>query len=440
MPYRDYPELTACKKLLDTIGMYMLQKHELGAEGITPSINQLEQVLQTTLEQIKSLPVDLRQKMNEPDNLADIRRLRESGPRRLWRTFDSAVYKNKLEGALLGRMAGCTLGAAVEGWPVDRMKKWAEETGDPFPPVDYWSQSPTALTDRYKVSKFRDYTRSGINGVPADDDITYTMLGLMLLERYGTGFETENTVKMWTEFLDWVWVDMELALDNYKRGIPALQMGEDNPFNQMICADIRCDPFGYVVPGMPEKAAELAYKDSFASHRRNGLYGGMFFAAAISAAFAVEHPIDAIEIGLTEIPADCDLARSIRWALQTGKSITDYRQARDAVDERFKGMVTPHTLNNACLTVFGLMLGDTDVTKVISNTVAMGMDNDCSAATAGSIVGAVVGKNNIPVHWYEHFNNTIHTYIKDHRYFQIDDVVARYTKLADAAFSQYADR
>ena len=125
MPYRDYPELTACKKLLDTIGMYTLQKHEFGAEGITPSISQLEQALQTTLEQIKGLSVDVQQKMNEPDGLDDIRRLRPAGPRRLWRTFDRTIYAEKLEGALLGRMAGCTLGAAVEGWPVDMMKKWA---------------------------------------------------------------------------------------------------------------------------------------------------------------------------------------------------------------------------------------------------------------------------------------------------------------------------
>ncbi len=63
-------------------------------------------------------------------------------------------------------------------------------------------------------------------------------------------------------------------------------------------------------------------------------------------------------------------------------------------------MPIAHTLNNACLTVFGIHLGGTDFTKVISNTVAMGLDNDCTAATAGSIVGAVIGKNRLPEHWY----------------------------------------
>ena len=133
----------------------------------------------------------------------------------------------------------------------------------------------------------------------------------------------------------------------------------------------------------------------------------------------------------------CATRRSIRWALQSGKSITNYQQGRDLVDERFQGMVTPHTINNACLSVFGLILGGADVTQVIANTVAMGMDNDCSAATAGSIVGAVVGKKNVPPHWTAGFDNTIHSYIKDHRYFAIDDVVARYIRQAERAFDRF---
>ena len=106
----------------------------------------------------------------------------------------------------------------------------------------------------------------------------------------------------------------------------------------------------------------------------------MFFAAAQAAAFAVDDPIAALEIGLTEIPRDCALARAIRWALTAGKGLKNYREARQAVDEHFPGMHSVHTINNACLTVFGLMIGGTDVTRVLSETVAMGLDNDCTAA------------------------------------------------------------
>jgi len=437
MPYKDYPDLTKSRKLLESIEMYAQQKHEFGAGGIDAAIRELEIALEAVLDKVKRLPIDDAQKRNEPDLLEDIRALRAKGPRVLWEKFDRELYLEKLEGALLARLAGNILGAPVEGWTVKRMEDWARETGDAFPPTDYWSAAYAPLAERYTINRFKDYTRDGMDGVPADDDIIYTMLGILTLEKYGTDFTTQNIADMWIEYLNWVWVDMEIALNNYKNGVPADRMADDNPYNQMICADIRCDPYGYVLPGLPEKAAGLAYRDSYASHRRNGLYGGMFFAAAISAAFAVKHPLEAIEIGLTEIPAESELARSVRWALKTASDIKNYKDAREAVDERFKGMVIPHTINNACLTTFGLAIGGTDVTRVISETVAMGLDNDCSAATAGSIVGAVVGRRNIPEYWYKRFNNKVHTYIKDNRIFYIDDVVLRYAKQAELAFYKH---
>ena len=106
------------------------------------------------------------------------------------------------------------------------------------------------------------------------------------------------------------------------------------------------------------------------------------------------------------------------------------RRARDAVESRFKGMHRVHTINNACLTIWGLTIGGRDVTNVLGETVAMGMDNDCTAATAGSLVGAVVGKRGVPGHWYRNFNNTVHSYLIGKRRFTITGLVRRFTKQA----------
>ena len=46
-------------------------------------------------------------------------------------------------------------------------------------------------------------------------------------------------------------------------------------------------------------------------------------------------------------------------------------------------------------------------TKVIGETVAMGLDNDCTAASAGSIFGAAYGLDAIPEHWTRNFNNKV---------------------------------
>jgi ADP-ribosylglycohydrolase len=269
-----------------------------------------------------------------------------------------------------------------------------------------------------------------MNGVPVDDDLIYTQLGLLLFEKHGLGFTTEDVARMWDEYLYWVWIDMQWPLERFRKGVCAEKAADGNPWQQMICAFIRCDPYAYVAPGWPQKAAEFSYRDGLLSHRRNGLYGGMFFAAAIAAAFAVDDPVEAIRIGLTEIPRECRLAQEIRWALDVGRNFRNYRDARRAVDEKMKGMHPVHTINNACLVVLGLMIGGRDVSRVLSETVAMGLDNDCTAATAGSIVGAVVGKKGIPERWHRRFYDKMHSYIKGHPVFSISDMVSRYARQA----------
>jgi len=227
-----------------------------------------------------------------------------------------------------------------------------------------------------------------------------------------------------------------VALENLRKGIPAEKAGEtDNPYAAWIGADIRSDPWGYLAPGLPEKAAEMAYRDAYLSHRRTGIYGEMFFSAVIAAAFMVDDPVKALEMGLAEIPAECALAQTVRWALEMAPSVTDYRKARALVDERFASMSIVHTLNNACLTIWGLTIGGTDITRVIGETVAMGLDNDCTAATAGSIAGAIAGREGVPPHWTARFNNSVHTYINGHQRLAIDAVIDRFTAMAAQGFT-----
>ena len=90
-----------------------------------------------------------------------------------------------------------------------------------------------------------------------------------------------------------------------------------------------------------------------------------------------------------------------------------------------------HAINNTVLTVWGLTVGGDDYSKVIGETVAMGKDNDCTAATAGSIWGAVYGKSAIPKHWYKNFNNKVHTFLYHQTPFAIDNTIDRFIALAE---------
>lgn len=433
-----YPNESKLRHLLEQLYLYGHLKHEYGALGIQALLTKAEQTIQPILEELQALPVDAALAQKEPNDLIGIRQLRPNGPRRLCDSVDNAVYLEKLEGSLLGRIAGNLLGAPVEGCSISFMENLARENGDPFPATDYWKSVPQPFELHCEYSPREAYTRLKMNSVPVDDDIVYTLLGLFIVEEYGPNFSTEDVGKAWLKYLPFAYTAEEVALRNLKAGIPATQAAaHQNPFTEWIGADIRSDPWGYLAPGHPELAAEMAYRDASLSHRRQGIYGEMFFSAAIAAAFQVKEPLEAIQIGLTEIPADCQLAQQVHWALTEAPRIKTYRQAREAVEARFVGMSTAHTINNACLTIFGLSIGGTDFSRVIGETVAMGMDNDCTAATAGSIVGAVLGKAGIPEHWHRNFNDTIHTYMTGIPWLAITDVIDRFTAQATRVHNQF---
>ena len=425
-----YPELF--ENLDRKINLWAQLKAETGADGVAEKVAEINSLIDEKLAELRALPDDAALQAQEPNDLDGIRALRPAGLRRYWNELPAETFRDRLEGAILGRFAGCILGSIVECWEIETMERWAAYLGDAFPPDKYWSAAERPHDLKYRTSPREMFTPSKMDGVPTDDDIIYTQLGLLILEDFGPDFSVADVGAAWVKYLPHAATAEGVALKNLQAGVPPMQAAEvDNPFIHWIGADIRSDPWGYAAPGYPEKAAEFAWRDATISHRRNGIYGAMYFSAVISAAFALGDPLKALEAGLGVIPANCVLARELRWALDKADDIKDYRGARAAVDDRYAGMHRIHTVNNAVLTIWGLTVGGEDYTKVIGETVAMGLDNDCTAATAGSIFGAAYGKGAIPEYWYKDFNNKVRSYIIGIDSFALDDMVDRYSSLAN---------
>ncbi|MCL2462550.1 MAG: ADP-ribosylglycohydrolase family protein [Defluviitaleaceae bacterium] len=426
----QYADFSNFGRILAQISDYaaLLTEYGRGEESLKIA-EYLDAELRGSLDAVKRLETEASHSEEEPDDYEAILKLRKGGNVPAKTIPD---LRERMAGAVMGRFAGCTLGIPVEGWSVADMKQLAEYNGMEYPPKDYWTYVDRLWCKQYGADGRGKYTRGGMDGVSVDDDITYTILGLLIIERYGFGFTTDDVGEIWKEILPYACTAEDAALRNLKAGAAAGEAALiDNPYRQWIGADIRSDGFAFAAAGDPALAAAMGYQDAYLSHRRNGIYGEMFFAAAEAAAFTVDDPIEAVRIALREIPATCALYKDIEWALETGPSIADYEAARRAVDERFAGMHPVHTNNNACLVVFGLFLGKGDFTETISNVVAMGMDNDCTGATAGSIIGAVVGRGGIAPHWTAKFNDKVRTYLIGYPELSIEDVVSRFVRLAE---------
>lgn len=416
---------------LATMQHYIGMQCEYGNKAkVEEFLADLRNAIEEAKERLINMEPEPELRACEPDEYEKIVALSKGGNKAATEIKD---LSKRMAGAVIGRFAGCILGVPVENWEMHRLKDFAEKHGMEFPPVDYWTEVENPQIIHYGKDTRDHYKKGVMNCVAVDDDITYTLIGLIILEKYGFDFTTADVGATWQAQLNAACTAERAALDNLNAGIPAEHAAEkNNPYVQWIGADIRADPFAYAAAGDPHYAAELGYRDAYLSHRRNGIYGEMFFAAAEAAAFTVDDPMEALKIAMNEIPENCRLHKDLEWAFETCPKLKSYEDAVDEVNKRFFGMDRVHTNNNACLTVFGIYLGKGDFTKSIGITVAMGYDNDCTAATVGSIVGATVGIDKIDKHWYECFNNDVHTYMKDYPEFKIDDVIARFEKLVNS--------
>lgn len=400
----------------------LAQRREEGVD-VSPVAAQIEALandapaeqVETLYAQLDALHVSHSFTYQEPSDLVGIRANRPAGARTLPRP-DDAILSKKLLGAWLGRAAGCQLGKPVEGLSKADIERYLT-AANAYPMNDFvplLAPAPEGI-ELHPSAPFS--TKGNFSEMARDDDMDYTLLGLHILETYGANFTTENVAEAWLLNLPYhmVYTAERIAYRNLVDDLPLDQVPRyRNPFREWIGAQIRADGWGYASACLPEQAAEYAWRDASLSHVKNGIYGEMWASAMIAAAFAepsgtatLESIRRVIEVGLSEIPANCRLTEAIRDVIAWHTEIPDWKTCWDKTNAKYGNYFWVHTINNAALVTLGLLYGAGDYSRSISIAVMGGWDTDCNGATVGSILGAMMGVDALPQRWIGAFNNRL---------------------------------
>lgn len=305
-------------------------------------------------------------------------------------------YVERCYAGWLGKIAGVRLGAPIEGWSYEKIRRvLGEEVFDYI--VDY-----------------RDFA--------ADDDTNGPMFFLRALEDYecSENLTAEQIGKTWLNYTPYEhgfywWGGYGVSTEhtaylNLRAGIPAPRSGSiaqnGSTVAEQIGGQIFIDTWGLVNPGNPERAARFARKAASVSHDGEGIYGGMFVAACIASAFTARNIRAVIQAGLDVIPPDCEYRRMAKDVMAFYEAHPD--NWRDCFDfifnhygyDRYPGSC--HIIPNSAVMLLSLLYGGGDYTRTIGICNMCGWDTDCTTGNIGAIMGVFCGLDGLDTQkWFE---------------------------------------
>lgn len=349
-------------------------------------------------------------------------------------TLSDEGLLDRIYGAWLGRCAGNMLGRPVENWSRAEIEERLKLSGD-FPVSHYFAPidpvppeaSPWLKEHLENQSKAHDLLGQ-IDGMVRDDDIDYTIIGLHILETFGIDFTTEQVGSAWLDLFPFkkVHTAERVAYINLVNNLkPPTCATHHNPYREWIGAQIRADMWGYVSPGKPQAAADLAYRDALLSHTANGAYGEMLVSAMISAALATDDVEAIAQAGLSVIPARSRLAEAVKNMLGWSREYSTWQEAWQKLNEAYGNYHPVHTINNAAVVLLALLFGKGDFQQSIAISVMAGFDTDCNGATVGSLLGIMLGAKALPAKWIEPLKDRVESFVAGYSGSRLSDLAAR---------------
>lgn len=326
-------------------------------------------------------------------------------------------YAQRIKGAWYGRIGGVVLGKPLEIRVDRRFIKAYLESLDAYPLNDWVPYRSPKLNQTLRC---KPSTLGNIQYAEPDDDIHYTILALMLIEERGFNFSKLDVANHHLRNVPYHWLfsctrQSYYHMVNLRDDRPAEEQIDEfptklNPWREGINTAIRADFWGYIAPADPRRAARIAYREVTLNAVKNGIYSSMFVAGALSAALSANPTVDTILAGgLSVIPRRSRLARIAREVRQWYDEDEDWIPVCDRIYAQYGHLPFLNALHNMAFVILALIHGRLDYSRTITTAVMCGMDTDCTAGTAASIVGAAVGYEGLDQRWIEPFNDHVKT-------------------------------
>jgi ADP-ribosylglycohydrolase len=343
----------------------------------------------------------------------------------------SEEYYNKVHGGWLGRVIGSHFGAPIEFFPY------------------------SDLTEKYCQGGMREIT-GYIEPVDPDhinDDEIYEIIGLLTLEKHGLDITASDIAEEWADKLyDMQFTAEKVALDNIRKGImpsDSASLENGNIWFDAIGGQMKGDIWGLLAPSCPEVATEYARIDGMVAHQGIGIDGEVFIAAMISNAFTESRIPVLIDESLKHLPNDSTYRQFIEKTREIHENHQHWREARENIMDEWETILQKlkmaasgdrkeqfleflsgvHVIPNAGIIVLSLLYGDDDPVDRFGRPAClagmMGLDTDCNCGNVGTIMGTIVGANDIPAAWKDPLRNTFKTCVKGHEDWKITELAER---------------
>ena len=335
-----------------------------------------------------------------------------------------ADYYNKLKGFWLAQCIANWTGLVTE---MDKIGNIGEfKTGNFYTRNDWGKKDLPKYNRKGKPDRNIDFVFEGDDGMwGADDDTDIEYIFQHLLYTNKTSKLNGNQIRDgWLKHIkneeqNYLWVSNQRALDLMMSGLspPETSDPKNNPYFDMIDAQLTTEIFGFYAPGRPDFAVEIAELPIRTTARFNAEWISKFYVSMYSLA-AVSNPnlsvrenlIAMAEKSRNQLPNNSYASKMydfVKDQYEKGLSwetIRDNVYVRYQVEEKDGYDITSRNMKcNGCAaaginfaaSIISLFTGEGDLKETIKIGSLLGWDSDNPTATWGGLIGFMIGQDGV---------------------------------------------